>query len=725
MRFGFIALLAAIAPAVPIGARAQDAPAPRAYRIARAIRLDGQLNEPEWMQADSITDFRQRDPEVGAPSTERTVVRMLSTPSGLAVGWWCSDREPSRIMRSVLRRDQNLRPDDHVSVVVDGLKDKRSGFYFRANANGALWDGEHLNFESGNEDWDGVWDVRSRVTDSGYMVEMLIPWATLRYRGDSTSFGMNFRRFIRRKNEETMWKAWKRSEGFRFLESEGTVGGFDSLPGRPRFELRPYALADARLSERSFVSTGRDSITANALQTGAIGLDVKIPVTNTLTADITINPDFAQAEVDRQIVNLTRFPLFFPEQRPFFTEGAGVFDFGRIRQTQMFYSRRIGLGSNGRPVRIPVGVRMQGRSGRNQLGLLAMATGDSEDALNLVGRVKRDVLGRGYIGGMATLSDRDTRPGSVSAGVDFNLPYVIQGGQNLVVLGNAAWSRDSIGAPTGGHYRLIADYPNDNADIVLRFDRVEAGYNPALGFVQQRGIHRLGGSTSITPRPKGKSRIRRYEFDLLSYDVVWAIEGPLSNASFKIKPFGLQLQNGDDISVTAQRLMDAPDEAFELFDGATVAPNAYWWTRVEAEYQGNESRPLQFTATASTGTFYDGRSSEVAASLRLRRTPHILATLEVARAEISLRGASFTANTIRARADYAFTPRLNSTVFAQWDNQSDRASMNARVRWTVKPGSDLYVVWNSNWPTGLDGGVPWRRPQRAGLVAKFVYFFRQ
>jgi hypothetical protein len=456
-----------------------------------------------------------------------------------------------------------------------------------------------------------------------------------------------------------------------------------------------------------------------------VGLDIKIPVTSTLTADLTVNPDFAQAEVDRQIVNLTRFPLFFPEQRPFFTEGAGVFDFGRIRQTQMFYSRRIGLGGNGLPVRIPVGLRMQGRSGRNQIGVLAMATGDAEDARNLVGRVKRDVLGRGFVGAMATLSDRDARPGSVSAGLDFNLPYIVQGGQNLVLLGNAAWSRDSIGAPVGGHYRFIADYPNDNADIVVRFDRVEAGYNPALGFVQQRGIHRLGGGTSITPRPKGRSRIRRYEFDLLSYDVVWAIGGALNNASFEVKPFGLQLQNGDRISIAAQRAMDAPDASFELVDGATVAPGEYWWTRGEVEYLGNEAQAVRWTATASTGTFYDGRSTEVAASIRLRKTPHVLATLEVSRADISLRGSTFAANTVRARADYAFSPRLNSTVFAQWDNQSDRASVNARVRWTVKPGSDLYVVWNSNWPTGLDGGVPWRRPQRAGLVAKFVYFFRQ
>jgi hypothetical protein len=699
--------------------------APRAHRTARQIILDGELSESDWSLADSITDFRQRDPKMGEPGSERTVVRLLATPRGLAIGWHCYDREPQRLVRSVLRRDQELRADDYVSVAIDGLQDRRSGFYFRANANGALWDGEHINFEQGNEDWDGVWDARGRITGDGYIVEMLIPWATLRYRRTGSDFVMNFRRFIRRKNEEQLWRSWKRTEGLRFLETAGTVGGFDSLPARPRAELRPYVLGVGNLAARSFQLSGRDSVTAAASATADVGLDVKIPVTNTLTADITVNPDFAQAEVDRQIVNLTRFPLFFPEQRPFFTEGAGIFEFGRIRQTQMFYSRRIGLGANGTPVRIPFGMRMQGRTGATQLGLLAMGTGGDEDARNLVLRARRDVLGRGYVGAMTTFSERPSRPGSVTGGVDFNLPYIVANGQNLIVLGNAAWSRDSIGAPAGGHYRLMVDYPNDNADIVIRADRVEAGYNPALGFVQQRGIHRIGGSTAITPRPRRASRIRKYEFDLLTYDVIWSIGGPLSNAAFEVKPIGLQLQNGDRFELNLQRRMDAPDAPFELIPGTSVLPGSYWWNRVEAQYDGNDSRVIRPSITVSTGAFYDGRSSEVSTSLRTRRSPHMLAVLEFSRADVTLRGARFSANTVRLRGDYAFSPRLNSTLFAQWDNQSERASLNARVRWTVTPGSDLYVVWNSAWPSGLDTGIPWRRPQRGGVVVKFVSFGRR
>jgi hypothetical protein len=304
------------------------------------------------------------------------------------------------------------------------------------------------------------------------------------------------------------------------------------------------------------------------------------------------------------------------------------------------------------------------------------------------------------------------------------LPYFVNGGQNLIVLGNAAWSQDSLGGRSGGHYRLMIDYPNDKADIVMRLDRIEADYNPALGFVQQRGIHRLAGNTQLSPRPRQPSRIRRYEFNLLSYDFVWGITGGLDNASVGVKPLGLQFQSGHRFEINLRRRYDAPGEAFTLFTGVRVPAGAYWWNRAELQFNMAEAAPIKWSVNASAGEFYDGHSSELTMSLRVRRAPHMLATVDVARSAVVLPVGRFTAQTVRLRSDYAFSPRLNATVFAQWDNQSNRASSNARVRWTVKPGSDLFVVWNSSWPTGLERPIPWLRPSRGGLVAKYVYFFR-
>ena len=553
---------------------------------------------------------------------------------------------------------------------------------------------------------------------------MLIPWATLRYPKDVSTMGMNFRRFLPRTNEEVLWRAWKRGQGYRFLEEEGPIAGFPALPKRARAELRPFVLGESTLRERSFDTNGIETLGADAASRFATGLDVKVPVTNTLTADLTVLPDFAQAEVDRQVVNLTRFPLFFPEQRPFFTEGSAIFSFGRPRETQMFYSRRIGLGSGGTPVDLPFGARVQGRVGSNQIGLLAVRTGKGEEATDLVARVRHDVLRRGYVGAMGTFSDRSVRPGAASGGVDFEFPFLVRGRENLIFQGNAAYSRDSVGGASGANYRFLVDYPNDHADIVMRIDRIEAGYNPALGFVSQRGIDRFAGQVSLTPRPKGPSIVRRWEFTLLEYNIVRAIGGDLDNASFEVRPLGAQFQSGDKIEFNLKRDFDGPAADFDVTSNVVIPAGNYWWDRVELQYSGSNVRRWTLGSSVSTGEFYDGRRTDLSVSSRLRLQPHVELVLDWSHNDVRLPGGEFTVNTLRFRGDYAASPRLTATAFLQFDDQSDRAAVNARVRWTTSPGSDLYVVWNSTWPTGLDRGIPWDRPLRGGLVAKYVRFFR-
>ena len=710
---------------VALVAQGPASASPRVRATSTNVRLDGKLDEPDWALADSITDFKTKEPTEGGTPSERTVVRLLATPVGLVIGWWNYDHDVGNRYRSQLRRDAELRSDDYVSVVIDGLSDKRSAFYFRTNSNGALWDGEHVSFESGNEEWDGIWDARTAVQADAWTAEQLIPWATLRYPKDVSAMGMNFRRFLPRTNEEVLWRAWKRGQGYRFLEEEGVIEGFPSLPARARAELRPFVLGKSSLRERSFDVNGVETLGAAPASDFATGLDVKLPVTNTLTADLTVLPDFAQAEVDRQVVNLTRFPLFFPEQRPFFTEGSAIFSFGRVRETQLFYSRRIGLGSGGTPVDIPFGARVQGRVGSNQIGLLAVRTGESERATDLVARVRHDVLSRGYVGAMGTFSDRAARPGAASGGVDFEFPFVVRGRENLIFQGNAAYSKDSVGGASGAHYRVLVDYPNDWADIAARFDRIETGFNPALGFVSQRGVDRFTGQFSLTPRPKGRSIVRRWEFKPLDYDIVRAIGGGLDNASFEIRPLGVQFQSGDKFEFNLQREFDGPTADFDVTPSVIVPAGDYWWDRVELQYEGSNVRRWTLGSSVGFGEFYDGHRTDVSLSSRLRLQPHVELVLDLSRNDVTLPAGAFTVNTLRFRGDYAVSPRLTATAFLQFDDQSDRAAVNARLRWTTSPGSDLYVVWNSTWPTGLDRGIPWDRPLRGGLVAKYVRFFRR
>ncbi len=718
-----IALIAVASLLSGVAALAQEPLVPRVLRTTSTISLDGKFLEPEWLRADSITALTQRDPGEGLPASERTVVRFLATPQGLAVGVWAYDREPTGIRGTQLRRDADLSADDQFSIIIDAQQDKRSGFIFTINPNGALTDSELLTFESENLSWDGIWDARTQITSEGWFAEMLIPWSTLRYRRSDDTFGVNLRRFIRRKNEESLWRGFRRTEGIRFLEREGQLAGFTDLPNRARVEMRPFLLTEGRLAARASAETANDSVLTPASTDTRVGLDAKFGITPTLTLDLTTNTDFAQAEVDRQIVNLTRFPLFFPEQRTFFTEGAGIFDFGRLRQTQLFYSRRIGLAPNGSAIPLLAGARLQGRVGGQQIGLLAVRTGGDEDALDLIGRVKRDVLGRGFVGAMGQTRSLPGDPMSVSGGLDFNFPFVVRG-QNLVFLGATAWHQDSAGAPIGNYSRLIVDFPNDVADIVARVDRVEEAFDPPLGFVQQRGIWRYGGSVDLTPRPR-RWGIRRFDFSLINYNVVTRLGGALDNASFEVRPFGAQLERGDRFEFNLQYNLDRPGQAFELFPGTEIAAGRFDWRRAELVYTGTSAWTLIPTVTVSAGEFYDGSGTDATVSVRYARAPHLLVALEAVAQDWSRDGGGFSARTARLRLDYAFSPRLNLTWFGQYDNESRRAAVNARMRWTRRPGSDLYIVYNSAWPTGFDRGIPWSRPLNGGVVLKYVQYVRR
>ena len=731
------------------------------------MRLDGRLDEAPWAAADSIDDFFQRDPTEGAPASERTVVRFVATAEGLWIGLWAYDRLPSAIRRAQLRRDADFETDDSFTVMLSPTADQRTAFLFSVNPNGALYDAEVVNFEQESKEWDGIWDARAMVTAGGWQAEVLIPWQTLRYSRDRDGWGVNVRRFIRRKNESALWRAWRRSEGIRFLERAGQLQGFaaastatEALPPRAVVEMRPYVALTQRLAERRYAPGVDGARLGNGAVVGDAGLDAKFAPAPTLTLDLTANADFAQAEVDRQIVNLTRFPLFFPEQRPFFTEGAGIFEFGRRQQTQLFYSRRIGLGDDRRPVPLYAGARLTGRLGRQQVGFLVTRTGGDAPASDVVARIKRDVLGRGYVGAMLTYQGVERSPvnrvagtstsdgahtGAATGGVDFNFPYIVRG-QNLVVLGSVA--ADGGAAPGDPTFaRLVVDYPNDHADIVLRVDRVGEGFAPALGFVQQAGIMRYAGQVELTPRPSalgalGKPLrglgVRRLVFKPLDWDYVQGLPGSVqrgvSNAKFEVRPLGAEFESGDEFELNLQHVIDAPVDDFELFPGQEIAAGRYAWNRVEAQVNGSDARALVASAQLSYGDFYSGRSTEVELSLSGRLEPHLLVSAEYQQAAIRLPSpvggapSHFTAHTIRARVDLAASPRLNATLFAQWENESERLALNVRLRWTTSPGSDAYLVWNSGWPSDRQGrwsAIPWRRPASGTLVVKYVRYLRR
>ena len=694
----------------------------RVTALAGTVRLDGLPDEAAWYLADSLTDLTQREPTAGTPASQRTVVRFLAAPGGLYVGLWACDSAPGSIRHAQLRRDADFSSDDSFSLLLDPQRDRRSGYLLSVNPNGAMFDSEVRGADDDNPDWDGVWDARARITPEGWTAELFIPWQTLRYRPGESAWGMNLRRFIRQRNEEVLWRAWPRQQGLLFQQEEGTLEGLDQLPGRHLLELRPYILASATLDERSFRPSGADSVIRTGSTDLKTGLDAKLAVAPTLTIDLTVNTDFAQVDADRQVVNLTRFPLFFPEKRPFFLEGSGTFDFGQSERNTLFYSRRIGLDDAGSAVPLVAGVRLQGRVGHERVGLLAARTGGSEAAWDLVARVKHDVLSRGFAGLMGTLQRTPDGPTRLSAGADLQLPFLV-GGQNLVFSAFGAGTRDSAGGAVSTSWRLFLDYPNDWSDDFLALSRIEAGYDPALGFVRETGILRHTGAFRLSPRPAVLG-IRRLDIKLLEWDVTSHLDGHLSHSFFEVRPLGAEFASGDAFEFNLQRAVDVPEQDFEIFPGSTIPAGRYQFDRAEVQFTTSPGRAVSTELAASAGDYYDGTSAELSSSVDLRVAPHLITGLEYSVQSVHRPGGDFAAQEARLRFDVATSPRLNTTLFLQWENESDRLTVNARVHWIPRPGSDAFLVWSSAWPTGLDHGIHWSRPLRGTLIGKLNYYFR-
>src|SRR6476619_3218927 len=386
----------------------------RAIKLDAPLRFDGRLDDEVYSAVPPVSDFVQQVPREGAPATERTDAWVMYDGDTIYIAARCWDSAPpDRWVANELRRDTNqLRQNDTFGVILDTFYDRRNGFLFYTNPLGARADQAVTDEGNLTAAWSAVWDVRTGRFEGGWTVEMAIPFKSLRYTsGADQVWGINIRRVIRRRNEWTHLTRIPASAGvpggmFR-LSRAGTLVGLDLPPASKNVELKPYGI--------SRVTT--DRLRTPALSNdpdGDIGLYAKYAVTANLTADVTVNTDFAQVEVDEQQVNLTRFNLMFPEKRDFFLEGRGIFDFARSGPMSstttvvpsLFYTRRIGLNGS-RVIPIEVGGRLTGKVGRFGVGAMNIETGADPDVKTprtnfSVVRVKRDILRRSTIGAMVT-----------------------------------------------------------------------------------------------------------------------------------------------------------------------------------------------------------------------------------------------------------------------------------------------------------------------------------
>src|SRR2546425_12120075 len=394
----------------------------RAQRIDMPPVLDGLVSEPVWQEIEPANGFIQQEPNEGSVATEETEVRFAYDTRNLYIAIICFDSQPENIVVSQNRRDGSLTDTDSIQILLDTFHDRQNAFIFGTSPTGIEYDGQVSKAGQGdsgtfgqgggqgggtgqggaqrggaaafNGNWDGVWSVRSQITARGWEAEMVIPFRTLRYiPGTDRVWGLQIMRNLRRHNEQSFWTPISRAFDLLQVDVAGELEGLD-LQMHRNLQLVPYLLGG--LDQDYTRSQDQRKIARHA------GLDVKYSLNSSLTLDATFNTDFAQVEVDELQINLTRFDLFFPEKRPFFLENAGIFDFGAARETEIFFSRRIGIDESGEQIPIDAGARLSGHAGRYELGFLSMKTREVRGAAPAnefsVARVKRDLPNRSSVG---------------------------------------------------------------------------------------------------------------------------------------------------------------------------------------------------------------------------------------------------------------------------------------------------------------------------------------
>ena len=708
------------------GPPAAETPRLQAVRASAPIVMDGLLSEEIWAEAEPITQFIQRDPQEGAPASERTEVRVLFDNQQIYFGVVCTDSNPAGIRATELRRDNSFGNDDIFEIILDTFYDRRNGYLFRINPLGTQYDETVTNEgQVTNRNWDEKWDSQARITDTGWTAEIAIPFKSVRFlRADESEdmvWGVNFHRTIKSKNEDVYWTAYNRDFDFEEVSRAGRLEGLADIEGF-RFRLKPY-----------FTTGGSKSFDDGLFRTKHltdVGVEVaKYVITPQLTLDMTINPDFAQADVDEAQVNLTRFPVFFPERREFFQEGAGVFDVGTgdggfgggSSRVLLFHSRRIGLSGGREEIPIFGGAKLTGKQGAFEIGVLNMQTDRLEESSGdvLAGqnfsvlRVKRNVLARSYIGGIVTRNtDGAVGPYNVTGALDANFTFL----QNLNIGGFLARSdsRGSAGQELAG--QASVEWDSDRFGFSADYVSIQENFSPPMGFVPRPDIKRTQAEASYSPRPN-IPLIRQMDIQV-STEYISNQAGGLEERESDVR-LQAEFESGDEIQFMASRGLERLREEFDIEGGTVFPAGDYGATEFQVSFEGYDGRAVSGEVQLGIGDFYTGRRVNLDFSPQFKISSNLSIDPSYEWNRITMPdGFRFSTHEFNGSVNYAFSRKWLTRTSVQMNSQDKEWLFNFRLNYIFRPGDDLFVVYNESRNYGASAT---NRLQDRAFIVKFTY----
>jgi hypothetical protein len=692
-------------------------------KIVDEIKLDGDLSEKSWQDAPLLTNLKTTVPSEGGTPTGTTEVRVIAQTKNIYFGIICHDPEPSGIVSFSKLRDVELANEDHIRIVLDPSMDGQSGYIFSVNPNAARYDALVSNRgESENKNWDGVWEAKTRITDQGWIVEIKIPIQSINYKKGLTEWGFNVERRIQRLQETIRWSNVKRDQWFTQTSKAGVITELPKFSYGWGTNIRPSVV-------------GRFTETGPAADIGITSdfsfepsLDVNQRLGPNITTSLTVNTDFAETEVDSRRTNLTRFPLFFPEKRSFFLEGADIFEFGLgISRTFLpFHSRRIGLYEN---TQIPIiaGGKVNGRIGNTAFGGLVMgtdaiSTSDFDIPKTQMGvvRARQNVMKESSVGIIGTFGDPAGLSGSYLGGVDFTYQTTsFKGNKNVLIGGTLQYTdrEDLSGDQTAFSFKF--DYPNDLWDISLTYIRIGDAFDPSLGFVPRRAMNNYRVGVTYAPRPDWQwvRQMRNQLF--ISY--ISDLKGNWESYQVFTAPINWRLESGDRIEANIVPKGENEPEEREIADSVFIPAGEYHFMRYRLEVEFAAKRKLNGQASWWFGTFYDGILNTY--ELRANWNPFKILTFELEgiRNIGSLPFGNFDQTLVGGRVRLNITPDLQLNSFVQYDTDSKAVGVNSRLHYIFLPLGDIFVVYNYNTVQDLNEGWQLNTSQ---LIIKARYTFR-
>ena len=665
----------------------------KAYKSEQSPVIDGRLNDSAWNIANPFSGFRMVEPTPGTEPTEKTEVRIIYDNDNLYIGIRCFDSEPRKIAANTMEHDKSEeRNGDQVSILLDPFQDKRSAYIFIVNPKGARSEG-FANGEQYSLGWDGIWEAKSRIDSEGWTTEIRIPFKTISFNAHLTSWGINIERYIARKQEVIRYSGLTLNSFFSNPNEAGMLTGIDNIKQGLGLTFRPYGIGglNADRTDTGSVSSKLDA-----------GFDIYKNITPNLVAAFTYNTDFAETEVDERKLNLTRFPLYYPEKRTFFLEGSDIFDFagGSTESFVPFFSRKIGL-NEGAPVPIQWGTKVYGKVGNTNIAALDVQThnpGLTSYQNMFAGRISQNILKESKVGIIATNGSPSGEKNSLF-GADFTYKTSrFMGSDNFSV---GIWGIQNWNENKGGNksaYGIKFDYPNDLFEANIEYNFFGDSINPGLGFLPRKAYNYLYTGFSYMPRPeKGwiGSTVRQwfFEFRVTNY---WNLNGELESRRIFTAPINLRTESGEHIEFNIIPNREVLPENFEVSEGVVIPKGDYSFLSYRAELNTATYRKFQLDLSYNFGGFYDGHYDNLEAGVTLKMDGYANLQLGANIVRGNLPAGKFSENVIMTKVNLYITPDIGLSNYLQYDDVTNHMGYSGRFFWQIRPGNLIYLVYNNN-----------------------------